>query len=263
MKESPLQSRRILVTRAKDQAKSFTEKIESNGGTAIEVPLITFQKPVKQEEIEQALSSLHTYDWLIFTSINGVHFFFDFLEEFNVAFEYLNDIKIAVVGTKTKEALAQYGVFPSLIPDEFVAESLSEELVKTLQAGEKVLFPKGNLARDLIPRKLSKMDLELTELVIYENVIETRSKEKLQELLMNKDVDIITFTSSSTVKNFVMLLRDESWENYINQLTFACIGPIAAKTAEQYGLTPHIVASTYTIDGLIQAIIDYLEEEEQ
>ncbi|WP_170885645.1 uroporphyrinogen-III synthase [Bacillus alkalicellulosilyticus] len=254
MDRLPLLNQRIVVTRAKEQAKSLSKKIEEYGGTAIEVPLLAFQA-TKQPLFKE--NRLHTYDWVLFTSVNAITYFLDLLDDKSI----LHTKKIAVVGNKTLDCLQQHGLSASLVPPRFVAESLLEELRLQLSPGEKILFPKGNLARDVISVGLQEDGYLVDDLVVYETVIDWSSKEKLQSLMEKAEYDFITFTSSSTVTHFFTLLEGKLSLSAIQQKKFACIGPITANTLHNYGITTPIIAEPYTTDGLLSTIILSLKEE--
>ncbi|HHY72814.1 MAG TPA: uroporphyrinogen-III synthase [Bacillus bacterium] len=255
---SPLQGKRILVTRAKEQAVSFSEKIAELGGIPIEIPLIKIQPPKNTELIKRTLENILAYDWLVLTSVNGVHYFFDFLKKFNISFDKEASMwpKIAVVGKKTLEALEEKGYTADLIPEKFVAEDLLEKLVETVVAGETLLLARGNLGRLLLPEKLAEIGIKVDDLVIYETVLNMEKQMELLHLLKNHSIDMITFTSSSTVTNFVALLQGTNWQDWMDDVQIVCIGPITENTALEAGIKVDIVAEEYTIAGLIDAIIN-------
>lgn len=260
---SYLQGKRILVTRAKEQAESFSKKIAEYGGIAIEIPLIKIQAPSNTDVIEKTLQKIHTYNWLIFTSVNGVHYFFDFIETYGITFSETNRPKIAVVGKKTLQALEQKGFSAELVPDDFVAEDLLEKLKKRVNNNEAILLARGNLGRSLLPEKLGEIGIQVDDLILYENVLNLEKQAELIHLLESRSVDIITFTSSSTVTNFVELLKGTAgWREWLHHIQIACIGPITEKTAIEAGITPQIVANEYTVAGLLDAIITKYWQEE-
>jgi len=253
---SVIQGKRILVTRAKEQAASFSEKISELGGIPIEIPLIKIQPPKNLEQIEQALADINRYDWLVFTSVNGVQYFFHFLEKYNICLQKGKQPKIAVVGKKTLQALEQRGITVDLIPEQFVAENLLEKLREKVTAGDSVLLARGNLARSLLPEKLREMGVHVNDLIIYETVLNYEKQAELKQLLKSRSLDIITFTSSSTVTNFVELLEGTGWRDWLDHTQIVCIGPITEKTALEAGMNVDIVAKEYTIAGIIEAIIN-------
>lgn len=252
----PLLGKKILVTRAKEQAASFVNKIETLGGTPIVVPLLAFRPPANKERLNLALQNLSTYDWLIFTSINGVRFFFEQLND-----EYrtqLKKLKLAVVGTKTEQQLNKYGFTAEFVPNEFVAESFAESLLKWVKQGEKVLFPRGNLARTVIPKALRNEGIDVFEFDVYETVAAKESYVKLRTLILEQSVDYITFTSSSTVEYFAEAIA--GLENDLQSVQLVGIGPITEQTALKHNLKLDIVAKVYTTEGLLDAIVTSLKE---
>lgn len=254
--ERLLKGKRILVTRAKEQASSFSKKIQSLGGVPIEIPLIKIEAPSNTDQIEKTLINLHTYDWLVFTSVNGVHYFFQFLEQFDIPIKNTQEKpKIAVVGKKTLEALEKKGVKVDLIPDEFVAEDLLTKMLLQVKKGDNVLLARGNLARSLLPEKLKEAGARVNDLVVYETVVNMEARAELLEILKLRSCDLIAFTSSSTVTNFCSLLKGADIEALLKNIKIACIGPITEQTALESGLKVDIVAKEYTIDGLLEAIV--------
>jgi len=263
MNERPLQYKRILVTRAKEQATEFSMLIEERGGTAIEVPLLSFQATNKSEEIHQIMKYIHTYTWIIFTSTNGVKFFFSLLEKEKInATSILSQLRVAVVGKKTEAALREIGFEADIVPKYFVAEGLFEELKRFIQKGERVLFPKGNLARDILPSQLNALGISVTELTVYENRQNVAVKDKLIRLIKQQELDVLTFTSTSAVNYFMDIVSEAQLVPLLKNFKIACIGPIATATANSHGLSVNIIASPYTIEGLVEAISMYYLKEE-
>ncbi len=256
-----LHGKRILVTRAKAQASALSLKIKELGGIPIEMPLITCKEISDKTAINYVLSSLHTYDWLVFTSKNGIDFFFQELSNLNGSIVLPSSCKIAVVGKKTEEVLTSYEIKADLIPEYYVAESLLESLLKVVKKGEKVLIPRGNLARNVIPEGLRNQNIDVTDLDVYETVVEKNSKEQLYNFIKYEKIDIVTFTSSSTVDNFVQLLEGTNWRNYIGKIMFASIGPITTETMLKHELPVHTEPENYTIDDMLRSIADKLKEE--
>ncbi|MBU8905067.1 uroporphyrinogen-III synthase [Desertibacillus haloalkaliphilus] len=262
MSEGLLAGKHVLVTRAKSQSHELSAKIKEAGGIPVEVPLLSFQQPDDLTAIKKAISQLDSYDWLVFTSVNGIRFFFSILHTYQYDLNDYDHLKIAVVGNKTQAELERFGSNADLVPPSFVAESLLRSLKEVLGRGERVLFPKGNLARSVIPDGLKIEGFVVTEIDVYETVRADASKLRLRQVLETRQLDLITFTSSSTVNHFVQLLNDhQEWRSYIEGVEIAAIGPITADTLMANGLHPEIVANTYTIDGLMEAIHNYLKGE--
>ncbi|MEH7223069.1 uroporphyrinogen-III synthase [Bacillus sp. JJ1566] len=258
--EQPLYGRTILNTRGKQQAAEFSKKILAAGGTPIEIPLLTFQKTEDSTIIEETIKNLSTYEWLIFTSKNGVDSFFDFYGQVvNKVGKKIQMPKIAVVGTKTEKALLSKGYKPELVPDEFIAEGLFESLRPYVQQGVRFLLARGNLSRSYLVDELTKSGAVATDLIVYETVGDTREKARLIKLLKEKQIDIITFTSPSTVKQFYKMVEQTEWEDWTKQVIFACIGPETKKAAEQLHIPIHICPKNYTTDHLLTEIIDFLQ----
>lgn len=254
---SILEGKRILVTRPKDQAAAFSKKIAEHGGIPIEIPLIRIMPPQNLKEIERTIKAIFSFHWVVLTSVNGVHFFFHFLEKYNINFSQANRPKIAVVGKKTLEALKQKGVTADLVPDRFVAENLLEKLLEKASPGENILLARGNLARSFFSEKLIENGMHVQDLVIYDTVLNVDRRDDLLNLMKNHLIDIITFTSSSTVTNFVELLQETNWQELLEDIQIACIGPITEKTAIDLGLKPQIIAKEFTIAGLLDAIVNH------
>ncbi len=171
--------------------------------------------------------------------------------------------RIAAVGEKTAQMLEHYRLSADIVPSEYVAEELLNELRQTIQKGERVLIPRGNLGRQLLVEELEKHGAEVTELVVYVTERPAGAGVALDRAFSEETIDVITLTSSSTVRNFHELIREYRGEGTITKVPIACIGPIAAKAAETLGLTVQIMPERYTIEALVTAICDYFKEEER
>ena len=261
--DQSLNGKRILVTRAKAQAKVLSKKIKKLGGVPIEIPLIFIQPSDNHQEIKHTLDQLHTFDWLVFTSVNGIHYFFQFLDQYHPTWTKADLPKVAVVGEKTLRALKQRGISCELMPESYVGESLYETLKAVVSSHDRVLLARGNLARRFLKDKLQEIGVDVKDLVVYETVKNDKDQSKLVQLIKNKEIDVITFTSPSTVKYFIDCLQSIEWRQYTDSFKVACIGPITAQKAKKCGLHPDIVAKEYTIDGLLNEMIIYFKEEEK
>ncbi|TLS39217.1 uroporphyrinogen-III synthase [Pseudalkalibacillus caeni] len=247
----PLEGKRIVVTRSKEQARSFSKKIKDLGGIPLEVPLIAFKETASTSREADGFTYVQDFDWVVFTSTNGVRFFFERYKELPAG------VRVAAVGPKTSRALERRGIKVDLLPETFVAEGLVEAVQREFSGEERVLLPRGNLARKELPLQLKQMGIEVEELVVYETVIENTSKPLLEDMLLNEKADILTFTSSSTVHHFVQLADDIHWRPLIAGMKVASIGPITENTLRSYQIEPEIIAQKYNIDGLIDAIVDF------
>ncbi|MBB6633895.1 uroporphyrinogen-III C-methyltransferase [Cohnella thailandensis] len=263
IESKPLFGRRILVTRARSQASELADRIDELGGEPYEFPVIETRLPDRPETVEAirtAISEAESYDWVILTSVNGVEFFFRWLELTGTDIRRFHRAEFAAVGPKTAEALRKRGIVPSALPERFRAESLLDSLGERVKAGQKALLPRGDLARELLPRELEALGVESVSLDVYETVPAGRKDEFLLEMLQEGGIHAITFTSSSTVINLLAALREMGVEEPAELLAgtkIACIGPVTAKTAEENGLAVTVRAESYTLDGLVQALIEY------
>jgi uroporphyrinogen-III synthase len=251
MASGPLSGKTVLVTREKEQAKAFSEKLREAGAIPIEIPLIAISPSSHREEIERCARQLSDYDWLIFTSANGVRFFFPFVKKKALL------PKVAVVGKKTAAALKAHGVSPAVVPDEFVAEGVIEALKPLVKPHDRVLLVKGNLARTVLRDALIDMGADVTDLIVYKTSMNEAGKEQLLCLLREKKLDVITFTSSSTVQSFMRMVEGEDTASLLDGCAIACIGPITKEMAEKAGLSVHICPNEYTIDAMIKEMETY------
>ncbi|KIV70124.1 Uroporphyrinogen-III synthase [Bacillus mycoides] len=247
-----LAGKTVLITRAQHQAKQMSVAVKERSGIPLEIPLLRMEG-TSHRQIQHIAGQLHSYDWVIFTSKNGVAFFLDSLRK-----KLPGPIKIAAVGVKTKLELEKRGYQVDFVPTAFVAETFAEEFLKELSGNERILFPKGNLARDVIPVKLREFGVFLDELIVYGTKVNVEKKQELITALKLGKVDIITFTSPSTVDSFVRLLEGTNWREWTKKCTIACIGPITEKEANLY--FPHvIVPKEYTVEALLQCICESIK----
>ncbi|EJS15681.1 hypothetical protein IKS_01297 [Bacillus cereus VDM062] len=247
-----LAGKTVLITRAQHQAKQMSVAVKERSGIPLEIPLLRMEG-TSHRQIQHIAGQLHSYDWVIFTSKNGVAFFLDSLRK-----KLPGPIKVAAVGVKTKLELEKRGYQVEFVPTAFVAETFAEEFLKELSGNERILFPKGNLARDVIPVKLREFGVFLDELIVYGTKVNVEKKQELITALKLGEVNIITFTSPSTVDSFVRLLEGTNWREWTKKCTIACIGPITEKEANLY--FPHvIVPKEYTVEALLQCICESIK----
>jgi uroporphyrinogen III methyltransferase/synthase len=258
----PLFGQRVLVTRAREQASILAEKIEELGGEAWEFPTIAIRPPEDLTPLDQAIRETSTYDWLIFTSVNGVKAYFNRLKHLKIDIRSLGNVNICAIGPKTQEALEEKGLVVDYVPEEFKAEAIISGLKDKLVPGQRILLPRADLARPILVESLKKMGMVVEEIIAYRTVLGSEDKELLVKKLINKEISVVTFTSSSTVKNFMTLLEDYQDKTEILQdIKIACIGPITANTATSLGLKVDVMAQEYTIDGLVEALINSFNAE--
>ena len=252
----PLFGKRVLVTRTRDQASELSELLRQQGAEPIEFPLIRVVPPESFDELDATLERIEKYDWLLFTSANGVRAVADRLRALGQDVRSLKGPKVGAIGSKTAEEIERLGIRVDFVPSRFVAEAVVEEFPED-PSGLSILLPRAEDAREVIPDRLSERGAVVDVVAAYrtESDVSDRSdgsvaSDRIRDMLASGDIDIITFTSSSTVRNFVKLVGASVPEG----VKIACIGPITAQTAESLGLTPTIVAEEHTIEGLVKAL---------
>ncbi|MEW6184338.1 MAG: uroporphyrinogen-III C-methyltransferase [Thermodesulfobacteriota bacterium] len=253
----PLSGKTIVVTRTREQASELVERLTDLGADCLEFPTIRIVGPSDWGALDQALKKIEDFDWLFFTSPNGVRFFFERLEYQGQDLRALRGIKIGTIGPATAQTLKSFHLRPDLIPEKYVAESLLEALSRLPLAGLKVLIPRAEQARDILPQGLNQMGAEVSVVSAYRTLPADENKDDLREKLSQGKIDCLTFTSSSTVINFLSLFSRAEILPLLKKVAVACIGPITAKTARDNGLEVTITAEEYAIPGLVEAIEEY------
>jgi uroporphyrinogen-III synthase len=248
---------RVLVGRARHQAGALSAELRRRGAQVIEIPFIQIRKPRSFKPLDSALKNLSDYDWLILTSVNGVEAMWDRLAQLNVPPHALSHLRIAAIGPATKKAIEQRGVTVQVVPREYVAESVVRSLRKKVE-GKRVLLVRAKVARDVIPRQLRRAGARVEVVEAYETVVPQSSRQRLQAALRHPErrPHVVTFTSSSTVRNFVELLgsRGRSRNLRLDGIRTASIGPVTSSTLRELGLPVDIQAKKFTIPGLVEAI---------
>lgn len=278
--EHPLRGKRILVTRSSEQAGTFSMRLRELGAIPLEFPTIRLLPPQQWEPLDRAFERLLAEDirpWLVFTSANGVHFALErFQQRGNEPKLLAEKARLVSIGRATTSRLAEYGLIPSLVPAEAVGESVAAAILEEDQRlaaetrGERVVLMRAEVARETIVTELEKAGLVVEDIPAYRNVPARSDDQQGQEvlrLLQDRQLAILTFTSSSTVRNFMQWLRsceakDFQPTSFVLQnptLKIASIGPITSQTMREWGLPVDIQARTYTLDGLIEAIVEYEE----
>lgn len=254
--EYPMQGKKVLVPRGKQQAKSLSQLIEKEGGIPVEIPLIAFRHVSLDPELRAVLKNLTDYEWIIFTSKVAVETFLAFMEE-----EQITTLpKIAVIGKKTEQVLRKKQLTPVFLPSEFVAETFVTEFLRVVKKGTKILLPKGNLARDYIAESLRMSGVIVDEAVIYENYFPDDSRDKLKKMIEKDELDLLLFTSSSTVDHFMEVIREHHLESHLKACLIGCIGPVTEKTIKSYGLDVHASPKVYTVEEMINSMVACLED---
>lgn len=254
----PLFGKRVLVTRTREQASKLSQGLAHLGAEVVEVPTIVLEPPLDLEPVRQAVEQVEDYDIVLFTSQNGVGAFFAALEEGGKDARHLSGALVGAIGPATAQALREEGLSPDLTAGSFVAEGLLESLSGHNLAGAKVLLPRAEQARELLPETLSQRGALVDVVPVYRTVRPPESAKRLAEAL-EEGLDVITFSASSTVVNLMGLLEPAQRQALIEQsrhgrVTVAAIGPITAQKAQELGLTVHVQPATYTIEALVEAL---------
>lgn len=245
-----LQGKRIVVTRAQAQAAELCEQLSMLGATPIPMPMIQIAPMPDLARFDQALQALDEYAWIIFTSANTVKIFCERLAAVNL--KNLGTTKVAAVGMATAEALRQHGIKPAFVPAEFVAEQIAAGLGDL--TGSRVLLPQAKIARKELAELLITQGACVDAIPVYQTLpveLDAAAQAELQ-----RGIDVIMFTSSSTVRNFVAALKKHGFENILQNTSIACIGPVTAQTAQAVGLAVDMVAAEYSTDGLVRALVE-------
>ena len=247
--------KKILVTRTRKQASKLTKQLENFGADVLEFPTIKISPPSDNfESMDAAIKNLKTFDWIIFTSANGVEKFFARLKFFNLDARIFGNAKVAAIGSATAERLSDFGIIADLVPKEFRAEGLIDAL-KDKISGKKILLARAEVARDILPRELENFGAEVQIAKVYKTESDAENAAEVREKISSGEVDLITFTSSSTVENFVAAVG----KDFLHKTKTAAIGSITAATLEKFGAPADIVAKEFTIKGLVEAVIEAKE----
>lgn len=250
----PLFGKRVVVTRSREQASALSEKLADLGAEVIEFPVIKIVPPADWAPVDEAVDKMASYDWLIFTSANGVDRFVLHLLESGRDIRALAGPKICAIGPATAEALEIFGVRVDYVPAEYVAEGIIDQFPEDVK-GKRMLLARAGVAREVLPEKLRELGADVDVVTVYETLLEDSNADKMKQMLSDGEIDIVTFTSSSTVKNFVALTGADGKLELPASVTVACIGPVTAETAKDLGRKPDIIAQEYTIEGLVDALV--------
>jgi uroporphyrinogen III methyltransferase/synthase len=255
--KKPLFGKTVVVTRTREQASELVARLSDAGAECLEFPTIRVTPPEDWGPLDRAIDRLNTYDWLVLTSVNGVSFFFNRLFEKGRDVRALGNMRTATIGPATAKRLEDFGLRTDILPKTYRAESIIEAFEQEEMKGKRVLLPRAKEARPILPVEVRKMGAVVDEVPAYETKQVRDHTEEVIDHLANGAIDILTFTSSSTVKNFKALLPPERFQTLVAGVTVAAIGPITADTAREVGFEVHIEARDYTISGLCDAICQY------
>ena len=256
----PLFGKKIVVTRPEDQAQGLANMLSELGAEVHLFPTIKILPPGSCKEADEAIAGLSAYDWVLFTSVNGVRRFFQRLRNTKKDGRHLSGIQIGVIGPATGDALKEEGLIPDLIPEKYSAEGIVEVLEKLPITGKRFLLPRPVLARDYLPKKITSLGATVDVVEVYRTVPPEYDDAALRGMFQGGRVDMVTFTSPSTVDNFFDLIKGKSAEGKISGANIACIGPITAQRAVEKGLEVTVMPDTYTIDGLLEAVVKFYKK---
>ncbi len=249
----PLFGKTVLVTRPEHQALEVSRKLRERGAAALCIPTIRIAPTANQAALSDAVKQCGSYDWIIFTSQNGVHAFFDELARQTLDARHLGSAKVCAIGPATQEALATHHVRADIVPARYQAEDVVDALAKTDLSGKRVLLPRAAVARDVIPRELTRMGATVDVVDAYQTLAAApEDQQRLSQAIHDKKIDVILLTSSSTAEHLVQALKGQLTS--LQGVTIASIGPITTATAQSLGLKVDLTASEYTIDGLLDAL---------
>ncbi len=246
--------KKVVVTRAAEQAGEFSAKLTALGATVLECPTIKLVEPESWQLLDLAIRELAGYDWVVLTSGNAVRFFFQRLDALGLDARALGCCRICAVGPRTADELRSFGIKPDLVPADYKAEGVVDEFSRLDMHNSRVLFPRADKARDVIPRELKRLGAHVDSPVAYRNVFPERLPPETLFALEKRSVDCITFTSSSTVQNLAAMLGEELMMDMLKGVTVASIGPITSKSCRELGLKVDIEPESHTLDALTEAL---------
>lgn len=257
MNRKSLAGKTILITRTREQSGDFATQLNKLGAEVVEFPTIEIAPPTRWKEVDQAVDRLKSYDWIIFTSANGVNFFWQRLQERGKSLRLPPSLKVCAIGPATASQLKNKGISVSYVPKEFIAESILDGFKRKRTEGKRILLARAKKARDILPKGLKKMGAEVDVVEVYRTVRPKGGSKKMKNLLTDEKIDVVTFTSSSTVNHFADLFKKEDLKNLVRGIAIACIGPVTARTARERGLKVRIQPKQYSVPALARAIADY------
>jgi uroporphyrinogen III methyltransferase/synthase len=261
----PLAGRTVVVTRALAQSDEFVSELEQYGASVIVCPTIEIRELESYERLDEAIEHLYGYDWLIFTSVNGVDHFFRRLETTGQNAHELDDLKVCAIGEATADKLRDLHVHVDLIPEEFKAEGVFAALSRFVGGedalhGLNVLIPRASVARDYLPKALEQAGARVDVVPAYRTSLPENLDRGRIAAMLSGGADCIAFTSSSTVRNLAQLFDTDDLNEALAGVVIACIGDITAKTAAEHGLQVKIQPPQFTIPALARAIADYFNQ---
>lgn len=258
----PLKGKRIVITRPLEQSDKFADLLSSLGAEPVKFPVIAIAPPDNWEAADRAIEDLKEYGWVVLTSVNGVQAFIGRLVNLGKDIrEAFHGVRICTVGMKTADAVEQYGLRVDFVPEEFRAEAIAEGFKKIGAEGERILIPRAQTGREILPEELTRIGMNVDVAPTYKIVRPDVETAWLREMLRKKEIDVVTFTSGSCVRNFIEILGVEEYKVLLAGVKIACISPVTADSVIRYGLNVDIVPERYTVEDLAEAIArHYIED---
>jgi uroporphyrinogen III methyltransferase/synthase len=253
----PLFGKRVLVTRTLEQAGSFVGLLESKGAEPIQMPTIKITAPPDVKPLDAAIRRIGKYDWLIFTSVNGVKRFFERLKENGLDVRELKGVNICAIGPMTRKAVEEENIRVDLMPGEYRAEAVIEAIGRRAIKGKRFLLPRAMKAREILPEEIKRLGGRIDVVTVYRTVTPRADAAPIIKRFKERRVDVVTFTSSSTVDNFVKIVGGKNLAPLLHGVRVACIGPITADTARAHGMSVDIMPRDYTVAGLTEEMERY------
>ncbi|MCP4724311.1 MAG: uroporphyrinogen-III C-methyltransferase [bacterium] len=255
----PLFGRSIIVTRSHNQTREFTGELSILGAEVIHRPAIDIIPPESYSDLDECLQKGGEYDWIIFTSVNGVRAFAHRINELDLDIRIFTKAKFGAIGSMSGKAVRELGVKVDFVPENYTSTGFVTEFKEKYSdlSGSRILIPASDLARDIIPDGLSDLGAEVIPVTAYRTAAPAYSKEDMRSLFIDRMIDLVTFTSSSTVDNFFLQFSENDLEKVKSKLNAASIGPMTSDTLREHGIEPVLEAEIHTVKGLTGAIIEY------
>jgi uroporphyrinogen III methyltransferase/synthase len=263
--ERPLFGKRVLVTRTREQAGDIIERLEALGAEAVEAPTIRVMPPEDYGPLDEAIARVSSFNWVVFTSANGVDAFMKRLQASPGDVRELKGVKLCAIGPATADRLLQHGLKVDLVPLEYRAEGILQALQSSGPLeGQRFLLARADIAREVLAEELRKSGADVKEVTAYRTTLAEVDREgdpDVYAMLLEKRIDVVTFTSASTVRNFVRSYGSDAAQDLLRSTLVACIGPVTAEAAEQCGIHTAIMPEQYTIPALVDAIVAYFSRQ--
>ena len=253
----PLFGKRVLVTRTAEQAGTFSAQLENRGAEPVNFPTIKTVDPPSWKECDRAIKRLSTYDWAIFTSVNGVKYFIKRLKKLGLDVRELKGVKLCAIGPQTAMAIKELGIGVDLVPKKFIAEAVLEAFGRRGIKGKRFLLPRALKAREILPIEINRLGGHIDVAPVYKTIRPRSGVAEIRKSFGAGEINAVTFTSSSTVTNFAAMFKRGEAAELLKGSQVACIGPVTAATAKELGFSVEIMAKEYTMPGLTDAMEKY------